>query len=220
MDQRLSACVDLFAKVRDVKLDDVRLSAEVIIPHPIEDLSLAEYAPRVTYQVPEQFKLCRRQLDQRTVPANLAGILVHGQIADHEQAFAGGPRDVCPAQQPAQPGEHLFQAERLGDVVVTARGDTGDPVFDRVAGGKEEHAHPWASRANPAQHLKPVEVGQHDVKDDRIRLELSRGADSGAAIAGGLYLPALVAEDAGQDLRQGRFVIDHEDADGAPVGAQ
>src|SRR5262245_43467510 len=51
MDHRFAAGVDLLAQVRDVQLDDVRLAAEVVVPHPVEDLRLAQHPLRVAHQV-------------------------------------------------------------------------------------------------------------------------------------------------------------------------
>src|SRR6185369_10871555 len=44
VDHRLAAGVDLLAQVGDVQLDDVGLAAEVVVPHPVEDLGLAQHS--------------------------------------------------------------------------------------------------------------------------------------------------------------------------------
>ena len=41
MDHRWTVGVDLLTQIGDVELDDVRLAAEVVIPHPVQDLCLA-----------------------------------------------------------------------------------------------------------------------------------------------------------------------------------
>jgi hypothetical protein len=40
---------------------------------------------------------------------------------------------------PHPPQHHLPQAEGLGEVIVTASGECGDPIVDAVAGGQEQH---------------------------------------------------------------------------------
>ena len=107
------------------------------------------------------------------VAADLARVLVHGQVG-HGQLGAGArARHPGPAQQPAQPGDDLLQAERLGHVVIAAGGDPADPVLHRVPRGQEQHADMRQDRPYPAQYLNAVEVRQHDVQQDRVRLELA-----------------------------------------------
>jgi DNA-binding response OmpR family regulator len=75
-----------------------------------------------------------------------------------------------------------------------ARGQPGDAVLYRVAGGEKQHGNRRVGRAHPAQHLHAVEVGEHHVEDDGVGLEvLGRGDRLGAGVrlAG---LPALVAQ--------------------------
>jgi hypothetical protein len=92
---------------------------------------------------------------------------------------------VGPAQQPAQPGQHLLQAERLGHVVVAAGGDARHPVLHRVPGGQEEHAHLRYLGPEPAHDLDAVEVGEHDVEHHRVGAELACGPDRVGAVARG-----------------------------------
>src|SRR4051794_18734823 len=42
MDHRRAPGVDLLAQVRDVQLDHVGLAPEVVVPHPVQDLGLAQ----------------------------------------------------------------------------------------------------------------------------------------------------------------------------------
>src|SRR5450755_4244126 len=130
VDQRLAAGVDLLAQVADVQLDDVRLAAEVVVPDPVEDLGLGQHAARVAHQEAEQLELGSRQLDELAAPAHLPGILLHRQVAHGQLSVAVPAGDPGAAQQPAQPGKHLLQAEGLGDVVVTAGRDAGDSVLN------------------------------------------------------------------------------------------
>ena len=103
-------------------------------------------------------------------------------------------RQVRPAQQRAQAQHQFLDGERLGDVVVAAGGEPGDPVADVVSGGEEQHGHPLDVGAHPPQHLEPVDVGQHHIEHDQVRAELARGRDRGQPVGGGAHLPALVAQ--------------------------
>src|SRR5437016_2339482 len=64
MDQGLPAGVDLLPQVADVELDHMGLPAEVIVPDPVEDLSLGQHPARVAHEEAQQLELRRGQLDQ------------------------------------------------------------------------------------------------------------------------------------------------------------
>ena len=69
---------------------------------------------------------------------DFVAVLVEHQIADHDLRAARLARHAGAPQQRAQPQHHLFEAERLGDVVVAARGQTRDAVFDGVLRGQQQ----------------------------------------------------------------------------------
>src|SRR6476469_654527 len=76
VDQRLAAGVDLRAQVGDVELDDVGLAAEVVVPHPVEDLGLGQHALGVAHEVAQQLELRRRQADLLAAAHHLVAVLV------------------------------------------------------------------------------------------------------------------------------------------------
>src|SRR5450756_1168049 len=108
VDHRLPTSVDLLAQVGDVELDDVRLAAEVVVPHPVKDLRLAEYPARVAHEVAQQFELGRGELHDLACPAYLPGVFVHDEVTDRELGDALRPRQTGSAQQAAQPGQDLL----------------------------------------------------------------------------------------------------------------
>src|SRR5262245_10120266 len=57
VDHRFATAVDLLAQIRDVELHDVGAAAEVIAPHPIEDLGLAQYPLGIAHHEAQQFEL-------------------------------------------------------------------------------------------------------------------------------------------------------------------
>ena len=63
LDQRRAERVELAAQVAHVGLDDVRVPAEVVAPHVLEDLALREDAARVEQEEAEQVELGRGELD-------------------------------------------------------------------------------------------------------------------------------------------------------------
>src|SRR6188472_18731 len=80
LDQRRAERVELLAQVADVRLDDIRIAAEVIMPHVVEDLALRQDAARVQHQEPEQLELGAGQLDQRVTATHLTCLLVERQV--------------------------------------------------------------------------------------------------------------------------------------------
>src|SRR5215218_5068210 len=82
VDHRRPVRVDLLAQVGDVELDDVGLPAEVVVPHPVQDLGFAEHPARVAHQIAEQLELGGGQRDLLAAPGNLVAVLVQGQVAD------------------------------------------------------------------------------------------------------------------------------------------
>src|SRR4051794_25983521 len=63
LDQGRADRVELAPEVADVGLHDVRVAAEVVAPHVLEDLALREHAARVEHEEAEQVELRRGQLD-------------------------------------------------------------------------------------------------------------------------------------------------------------
>ena len=63
---------------------------------------------------------------------------VEREVADREAFLSGRGQMNGTAKQSPEPGDQLFEAERLGHVIVGARGQTGHPVHHRVARGQEK----------------------------------------------------------------------------------
>src|SRR6478752_6937315 len=130
VDHRWAPGVDLLAQVGDVELDDVGLAAEVVVPHPVEDLGLGEHALGVAHEEAQQLELGGGELDELVGPADLVAVLIEHEIADDQLGTLPRGRHAGAAQQPAQPRDQLLEAERLRDVVVATRGEPRDPVLD------------------------------------------------------------------------------------------
>src|SRR6478752_1966022 len=56
VDHRVPATVDLLAQVRHIQFNDVRPPPEVVTPHPVEDLGLAQYPLGIAHHEPQQFE--------------------------------------------------------------------------------------------------------------------------------------------------------------------
>ena len=73
--------------------------------------------------------------------------------------------------------------------------------------------------AHPAHDLQAVEVGQHDVQDDDVGVDLLSGSDRGDPGPGSRDLPALVTQGGGEQVGEHLLVVDDQDAQGGTVSA-
>ena len=218
MDHRFPAAVDLLAEVRHVQLDDVGPPAEVVAPHPVQDLRLGQHSLRVAHHEPQQLELGRGQRDRLTAARDFVAVLVEGQIADHDLGAARLAGHTGAPQQCAQPQHHLFEAERLGHVVVAARGQPRDPVLDRILRRQQQQRQMRDPLAQFAQHVQAAHVRQHHVEHHDVGRVLPGQSDRGRTVARGLDLPALVPKRHRHQLGEDGFVVDDQHVDRLTVG--
>jgi hypothetical protein len=207
--------VDLAPQVRHVELDDVRVAAEVVVPHLVEDEGLGQHAPFVADEQAEQAELGGGQVDLLPSPGDLAGVLVEREVPDpvDRRGRALGARPGTP-QERADPCHDLLQRERLGHVVVAPGRQPGHPVLHGVLGREEQDGQLLELRPQAAQHLETVHAGEHDVEDHHVRGVLASGAQCRETVVGARHLPALVAQRGGEQLGEDLLVVDDEDAHG------
>src|SRR4051794_34889211 len=120
--QRLDALpreryVDLAAQVADVDLDDVGIAVEVLVPHVMQQVGLADDLARMPQQVLEHRELPRRQRDLDAAPVAPPSGGVGEEFPRHEpgRPAAGAAPGHC-----TQPREQYDERERLHQVVVRA----------------------------------------------------------------------------------------------------
>src|SRR5262245_12690437 len=82
LDERRAERVELLAQVADVRLDDIGVTAEVVVPDVLKNLSLREHAPWIQHEEPEERKLGRGQRDGRRAAEDLVAALVEREVAD------------------------------------------------------------------------------------------------------------------------------------------
>src|SRR3954452_19950263 len=78
------AGVDLLAEVGDVQLDDVRLAAEVVVPHAVEDLCLGEHPAGVAHEEAQQLELRGGEVELLGAPEDLVAVLVQPKVTHRE----------------------------------------------------------------------------------------------------------------------------------------
>ena len=117
------------------------------------------------HEIGQQPVFVRGQLDRRALDADAAGagVEAHRPAVELALGVAGGT-----AQQRADAREHLFEVERLGDVVVGARVEPLDLLAPAVARGEDQDRHGAAGAAPILQHRNAVRLGQADVEDHRV----------------------------------------------------
>jgi hypothetical protein len=177
----------------------------------VEDLLAREHAPRIGEQVAQQPVLGRGQLDRHPATRDLARLVVELEVLESEPAGLL-PRVAGPAQDGADAGDQLLQAERLGDVVVAAQREPADLVGGGIARGQEDDRDIRPAVAEPARDVEALDVGQHHVEHDQLRLERRRRGERLGAGRGRLDLEAVEAQRHRDDVEDVRLIVDDEHA--------
>ena len=122
----------------------------------LEQLKPGESLAGPAHERLEERELLRREPDLDVASPHAAGCRIEAEIVDHD---LGWPLDAAPANQRPQPRKELCEREGLGQVVVGARVETGDPVADPVASRQHQYRRPDA-RVPSLRHVsKPLIPG-------------------------------------------------------------
>ena len=110
----------------------------------------------------------RVRLICRCAAGDLAGHRVEGQIGERHRRRLGAVVGAGAAQQRAHPREQFLEGERLGQVVVGAGVEAGDPLGHRIAGGQHQDGQVVAGAAELTAHLEPVQPRHHHVEHQGV----------------------------------------------------
>jgi hypothetical protein len=160
----------------------------------------------------EQLELGRGELDRGAVAGDLVRVLVEREVADDEhRVLRLRERERRAADEPAQPGHDLLEAERLRDVVVAAA------VRPAMRSSSESFAVRKSTgvscrRSARAAAPRARRCREHDVEHDRVGAELAGHLHGAEAVGGGAHVPTLVPQRHLQQLGQRVLVVDDEDA--------
>src|SRR5215207_8336450 len=83
------------------------------------------------------------------------------------------------------------------------------PVYLVIAGGQHDDRH-VALRPDPPYDLRAVELGEHDVEHNQVRLERLERFQSGLAVTSDLDLEPLALEGMREHLLERRLVVDQK----------
>jgi hypothetical protein len=113
--------------------------------------------------------------------------------------------------QGTQPSKQLLEGERLGQVIVGARVQAGDPVVDLVAGGKHDHRRLDPVLPEPAANLHPILLRDHEVEDDRVVSRCLGQLLGALPVRGDVDGVALVLQELLEQRRQFPLVLDKQE---------
>src|SRR5699024_11237612 len=89
------------------------------------------------------------------------------------------------AEDGADAGDDLFEAEGLGHIVIAADGQTGDLVRGVITRGEEDDGSVHADLAQAASDGEAVHVRQHHVEDEEVDVGMFGQAQGRGAVGGG-----------------------------------
>ena len=124
----------------------------------------------------------------------------------------GASVESRPAEDGRDPRHQLLEAEGLDEVVVPAEREAAHLVLGGVSGGEEEHRRPVTGGAQALAHVEAVEVGEHHVEHDEIRLHRRHGGDGLTAVGDGVDVEPGVAEGCLEHRAQVVLVVDEQQA--------
>ncbi len=154
---------------------------------------LRQHPTRVPHEVTQQLELRRGQRDLVLAAPDFATVLVEREVTDAQHGLGGHRCDTRPAQQRAQPGHDLLEAERLGHVVVAAAVRPAI-VGHGVRAVKNNTGSPGDTVRNRRRTSGPSASGSMPVEHGDVGPELPHAAQRGGSGTGVGHVPALVPQ--------------------------
>jgi hypothetical protein len=119
-------------------------------------------------------------------------------------------RNAGPAHDRTYPRHQLSNRERLGDIIVGPELQSHDPIY-LVVLGREHYDRHIALGSNPPTYFCTIQLGQHDVEDDEMRLVRTDRLQRGLAVTDRVYLKTLPLQRVDEHLLNGRLIVHQED---------
>ena len=214
LDQAIAPTViDLPSETPDVDLDDVRLRHEIGVPQGLDQSLLAKDLPRMTGEELEQGELAGGQPDLATTTPHTQGRWIQLEIGDVDPR-----RTVINPASPKRPnpGPELGHREGLGEIIVGATIQALDPVREVIEGGEHEDRRVEPAAPERCAHAEAIESREDHVEDDQL-IWIGRGPfERLVAVTDDVDRVAIVGEAAADRVRDGRLVLDDENAQGSP----
>jgi hypothetical protein len=118
-------------------------------------------------QIFEQPIFARLKLDRLARAPDAVGEQVHFQVVAHQLGLRRVAGRAAPDQQP-DARQQLGEDEGLGQIIVRAGGQPGDPVLGRGHGGQDQDRRFDPGGADRGQHRHAVHARQHPVQHDAV----------------------------------------------------
>src|ERR1051326_5562215 len=155
----------LLADSSNEYFDRIGIPVEILVVEVLDQLRARHHAAGVVHQIREQPIFMRGELYGGAVDADPSGAGVEAHRPAVELALRVAGRT---AQQRADARQHLFEMERLGDVVVGPRVEPLDLLAPAIARGQDQHRHGAAGAAPILEHRNAVRLGQADVENHGV----------------------------------------------------
>jgi hypothetical protein len=173
----------------DGDLDGLGERVGVLVPDPGQEILGAEDTGGCFEEGLEHGEFLDRDVDVAAVAGDGA--------AERVEFYPGRAQDARPgvglaAGQGADPQHEFGDVEGLGQVVVGAQGQAGDPVAGGAGGGEHEDHDRVAGRSDRAADRVAVDAGQVAVQDEHVvgvQVQLEGGV---RAVAGDIGGDALI----------------------------
>ena len=160
----------------------------------------------------EEAPLGAGQLQRLAALQHLPARQVDGDVAVERDDLRAGrlrQRRRHPAQDHLDARRQLAQAARLGHVVVGAALQPAHPIGLLPARAEHDDRH-VGQLAQPGAGGPAVELGQHHVQDDQLRLPGVAEAQALLAVGGAPHLIPVRGQVVPQRLRERRVVFDEQ----------
>src|SRR5215469_7614439 len=182
-------------------------------PHAPQQVRMGQQLAAVGGKLAQQGELRGGQVHGLAVP----GHLLAGQVdldvprGDDRRSRLGRGGGPGAAQCGGDPGQQFLDAERLGHVVVGANVERGHLVPLPAAGRHHDDRHAGLLADLPAQ-LETVDLGQHQVEQDDVRLLGLQQLQRPGAVGGHYAVKAPHGQVRPDEVNNVRVVLHHERA--------
>ena len=123
-------------------------------------------------------------------------------------------------QQCAHASQQFARTEWFDEIVVGARVEPGNAIFDLALGGEHENGHGNGEPAQLGAEGEAIELRQHDIEQDEIRFLLEGTVEAGGTVGGGEDAISFGGQGVLEGDAHGAFVFDDEDAGARSEGVR
>jgi hypothetical protein len=180
----------------------------ILVPRLLQQLLRGDRGAIGAQQLGQDRELLARQRHVAAVAGHLAAVGVKadaGALQDRRRGRPGAP------SQRHHPRGQLRERERLGQVVVGAQGQPGDPLVDLGGGGQQQHPHRPPARHQRLAHLVAVHDRQVTVQHHHVVVVDADAFQRRSAVVDHVHGVRVAAQPLGHRVGQQRLVLDHQD---------